>query len=132
MSTSSHRVIRAVAMLLTGLPCTVVLAQSGWQANPDVVRRTAEQQPKFNYDEARVGTYTLPDPLAGKDGVVRTSDAWTSASCSANTSTGVLQGNPSGCASTSSKKIRVRCPELRHSGASQSSARRMIGSIGST
>jgi hypothetical protein len=76
MSTSSHRVIRAVAMLLTGLPCTVVLAQSGWQANPDVVRRTAEQQPKFNYDEARVGTYTLPDPLAGKDGVVRTRDAW--------------------------------------------------------
>jgi hypothetical protein len=51
-------------------------AQAGWQANSEVVRRTAQQQPAFNYDDARVGTYTLPDPLAGRAGIVRTRGDW--------------------------------------------------------
>jgi hypothetical protein len=76
MSMWSRRAGWAIRILLTSLPCAVAIAQGGWQANPEVVRRTAAQQPTFNYDEARVGTYTLPDPLAGQGGAVRTRDAW--------------------------------------------------------
>jgi hypothetical protein len=39
------------------------LAQGSWTANPDVVARTAAKQPGFNFDEARVAPYTLPDLL---------------------------------------------------------------------
>jgi hypothetical protein len=43
-----------------------------------VVQRTATSQPGFNYDEARVGTYTLPDPLRLGDGTVATRSTWPS------------------------------------------------------
>jgi hypothetical protein len=49
---------------------------TGWRANPETVERTAKQQPAFNYDEARVPPYTLPDPLTLKATTVRTRDAW--------------------------------------------------------
>lgn len=49
---------------------------TGWRANPDVVRKAAQARPDFNYDEARVGTYELPDPL-NLDGVaVRSRGEW--------------------------------------------------------
>jgi hypothetical protein len=51
-------------------------AQGGWQANRDVVRKTSQQQPKFNFEEARVGSYTLPDPLAAAGATVRTAAEW--------------------------------------------------------
>ena len=51
-------------------------AQAGWQANREVVHRTAQQQPTFNYEEARAGAYTLPNPLAGRAGMVRTPAEW--------------------------------------------------------
>jgi hypothetical protein len=54
----------------------VLIAQGGWQANSEVVGRTAQQQPKFNYEEARVGSYTLPDPLATRAGTVKTIAEW--------------------------------------------------------
>jgi hypothetical protein len=50
--------------------------QGGWIANPETVRRTSERQPSFNYDEAKVPPYTLPDPLAGSNGRVRTREEW--------------------------------------------------------
>ena len=65
----------AAALALAGCPL-VPGAQGGWQANDEVVRRTAQQQPKFNYEEARVGNYALPNPLAGRAGVVRTPADW--------------------------------------------------------
>jgi hypothetical protein len=49
---------------------------TGWQANPDIVRQASEQQPNFNYEESRVGAYTLPDPLALARGGVRTPEQW--------------------------------------------------------
>ncbi|GAB3690123.1 acetylxylan esterase [Spirosoma flavus] len=40
---------------------------------------SAQKADEFNYDEAKVGTYTLPDPLTSKDGkAVKTKSAWTS------------------------------------------------------
>ena len=51
-------------------------AQGGWTANPEIVRRTSERQPSFNYDEAKVPAYTLPAPLAGSNGTVRRREEW--------------------------------------------------------
>jgi len=53
-----------------------VTPQAGWQANTQVVRDTAAKQPAFNYEEARVPAFTLPDPLAGAGARVRTPDQW--------------------------------------------------------
>jgi hypothetical protein len=48
----------------------------GWHADPEVVRKASAQQPNTNYDESRVVPFTLPDPLAGAGGVIRTPDQW--------------------------------------------------------
>jgi hypothetical protein len=65
--------MRAFVLLLA----VAVYAQGGgWQANPQTVQRTSEQQPGFNYDEARVGTYTLPDPLTVRGTAIRTPETW--------------------------------------------------------
>ncbi len=51
----------------------VAFAQdAGWRANAEIVRQVSSQQPGFNYDEARVPPYTLPDVLGG----VRTRQGW--------------------------------------------------------
>jgi hypothetical protein len=48
----------------------------GWHAKPEAVAHAAQQQPGFNYDEARVGTYMLPDPLLANGRQVRSPQAW--------------------------------------------------------
>ncbi len=58
------------------LPAVLLAQGDGWTAKPDVVAKTSASQPGFNYDESRVGPYTLPDPLAGPAGPVRTPAAW--------------------------------------------------------
>ena len=68
---------RVVIMVLPPVLCATALArQSGWQANPRVVEETSRRQPAFNYDEAHVGSYTLPDPLKGSAGAIRTPEQW--------------------------------------------------------
>jgi hypothetical protein len=47
-----------------------------WSANPEVVRRTAAAQPSANFEEARVGTYQLPDLLRSAEGTAATREAW--------------------------------------------------------
>ena len=54
----------------------MVAQDVGWRANPEIVQQTSARQPGFNYDEARVSAYTLPDPLAGRTGTVQSVDAW--------------------------------------------------------
>lgn len=61
------------AALVAAAGAALIAQGAGWRARPDVVARTAAAQPAFNYDEARVGTYRLPDPLAGG---VRTAAGW--------------------------------------------------------
>ncbi len=58
------------------VPLLLYLAQAGWQANPQVVRDTAAKQPAFNYEEARVPPYTLPDLLPGAGATITTPDGW--------------------------------------------------------
>ena len=54
----------------------LLLAQSGWQADPRVVHETAAKQPAFNFEESKVPAYTLPDLLADGGKSVRTPEAW--------------------------------------------------------
>jgi hypothetical protein len=65
MLSPSGSVLRAVAV--AGIAAAVhapAAAQSvGWRANPAVVEQHAKRQQPFNYDEARVASYTLPDVL---------------------------------------------------------------------
>src|SRR5688572_24654384 len=56
----------------------VLAAQAGWQAKPVVVQRNTKQRPEFNYDEAAIRPFELPDALATAKGQVRTSRDWTS------------------------------------------------------
>lgn len=49
----------------------------GWQANLDVVERWKRQRPGLIYEEERVPSYELPDPLRTSDGsVVDSPQAW--------------------------------------------------------
>jgi hypothetical protein len=52
------------------------LTGPGWQANPDLVRQLSQKQPQFNYEESRVTSYTLPDPLESSRGRVRAKEQW--------------------------------------------------------
>jgi hypothetical protein len=62
---------------LMGVVVALVATQAGgWTARAEVVERAAKQQPGFNYDESRVGPYTLPDPLAGKGPRVTSVETW--------------------------------------------------------
>jgi hypothetical protein len=66
-------------MAIVAIPLLIVslgLARAdGWRADPAVVARTTKDQPGFNFEEARVGPYTLPDVLP-RGAAIRTPDAW--------------------------------------------------------
>jgi hypothetical protein len=71
--------IRSVGALIGCLTAVGLAAgQDGWQARADLVQQlSAKAQPGINYDEARVGSYSAPDPLKTKAGtVVRSTGAW--------------------------------------------------------
>ena len=65
------------AIALLALSASIAAQDTGWRAKPQTVEQTAKQQPAFNYDEARVPPYTLPDPLTLNGTTVRTRDEWT-------------------------------------------------------
>lgn len=69
-------VLIALTALALCLPLRGDAQDTGWRANPEIVRKASEQQPNFNYDESRVGGYTLPDPLVMAGNVIRTPDQW--------------------------------------------------------
>jgi hypothetical protein len=65
-----------IAAVLLALPVAAAAQNSGWQAKPEVVARTAQQQPGFNFDESRVPSYTLPDPLGSGSTRVAAASGW--------------------------------------------------------
>lgn len=55
----------------------VGVEQSGWQPNPELVKKLSERRPNVIYDESKVPAYTLPDPLTCLDGTkVTTPELW--------------------------------------------------------
>jgi hypothetical protein len=67
----------AALLLLLCLASQAPAQEQGWQANPAVVERTSRQRPEFNYREARVQAYTLPDLMTASDGsAIRTPEQW--------------------------------------------------------
>jgi len=68
---------QVAATLALAMSAAVLGAQNtGWQARPEAIAQAAKQQPGFNYDESRVGQYTLPDPLAAKGKRVTSALTW--------------------------------------------------------
>ena len=67
----------APSILALAAVVAIIAPQAGWDANPQIVRQETERQKgQFNYDEARVGAFELPDPLATPKGRIRTAAAW--------------------------------------------------------
>jgi len=72
MTPHSFKCSLAIVLLSSGLSAQT----GGWTARPEVVARTTQQQPGFNYDEAHVGSYVLPDPLASHGRRIQNRDQW--------------------------------------------------------
>src|SRR5688500_16063099 len=76
--------MRRSSLLIVIVATSVVVAaalsarETGWRANADVVARTTKRLPQFNFDEAAVKPYELPDPLERRTGRVRTAQEWKS------------------------------------------------------
>jgi hypothetical protein len=72
------RLVVCLALLTSVATVAVASAQRGWTANPEVVRKTssASGQAEFNYEESRVGTMQLPDPLRTGGSHVATVAEW--------------------------------------------------------
>lgn len=71
---------RRTRAVLTCAAASLTLAaaqESGWQANPDVVRARSAKQTTINYQEERVPPYTLPDLLGEGAQRVRSAQDWT-------------------------------------------------------
>jgi hypothetical protein len=66
------------AIVLVSLSFVVLAQGGGWRAKPDVVARASAQQPGINYEESRVPSYTLPDPLAIGNTRIATPAQWRS------------------------------------------------------
>jgi (4-O-methyl)-D-glucuronate---lignin esterase len=68
---------RDVVALALVTPLAIAAAQtSGWHARPEAIALATKQQPGFNYEESRVASYTLPDPLAHNGATVTSVEAW--------------------------------------------------------
>jgi len=74
LRTVGNRIVRAAIACSIASSAAVIAAQRGWTANPEVVRRTTEARPQFNFDEARVAPSSLPDLFGGKP--IRTPAEW--------------------------------------------------------
>jgi hypothetical protein len=58
-----------------GRPSPAQDGAASWAADPDLVVKTTQRRPEFNYVESKVPDYTLPDPLVMTDGKAVTSAA---------------------------------------------------------
>ncbi len=71
MPTASTIALLVAPMLLVG-------QAAGWRPKPEVVARTAAQEKRdINYDEAKVGAYSLPEVLGSGTGRVTNRAQWT-------------------------------------------------------
>ena len=76
MGARPRRAALIAAAAVVACSLVAIAQQTGWQANPEVVARTAKSQTASNFEEARVGTFTLPDPLQLDGQPVRSVEGW--------------------------------------------------------
>ena len=63
-------------LVIASVP-TLLSADEPWEADPEMVARFSARRESFNYDESKVPTYRLPDPLKQSDGTqVSNATAW--------------------------------------------------------
>ena len=74
MQTRTEASVAGVILLIA--TAGVIGQETGWRANPELVARTTKQRPEFNYDEAAIKPFQLPDPLKAATGPVRTPAQW--------------------------------------------------------
>ena len=74
--THSARVLLAVPVAFASELAQPVAQNAGWRATPAVVTRVTQQQPGFNFEESKVGPYTLPGLMQGRTGAVRDRQDW--------------------------------------------------------
>ncbi|MGC1274537.1 MAG: acetylxylan esterase [Planctomycetaceae bacterium] len=66
-----------LAMAVSSFSQAATAQDTGWQADPALVKRLSEQRPGILYDESKVPEYELPDPLQAADGsTVDTHEDW--------------------------------------------------------
>jgi hypothetical protein len=70
----------ASVLLLFGLSATQTTraddVSQRWTASPAAIERASRSKPTANFDEAKVGEYTLADPLVAADGTPVTRKSW--------------------------------------------------------
>src|SRR5687768_6441789 len=72
---NSQRLHATLILLL--IVCIAATRPAGWAADPAVVQQLQKRKPNRNFDESKVPSYTLPDPLVFADGVrVTTPQQW--------------------------------------------------------
>ncbi|MCM2374510.1 alpha/beta hydrolase family protein [Aporhodopirellula aestuarii] len=64
----NSRVIVFLSLCVSINPVSAQQAGSSWEADPAQVAKDSARNPQFNYEESKVPTFTLPDPLKMADG----------------------------------------------------------------
>jgi len=73
----SAAVLCAAIIVLSFPPSEAREPWAPWSARPDVVEKFESRRGQFNYHEAKVPSYTLPDALVASNGSkISTADAW--------------------------------------------------------
>lgn len=76
MNRMHYRIALSIALMTMTTTARADDSPATWTASPAVVADAARRSRGVNFDEAKVGHYTLPDPLVAADGTPVSKDTW--------------------------------------------------------